>query len=272
MDAASGRAGDTRRTRMRIGRRNAGILALTATVAVGAVGIATAAPDGNSSSLKGSKIAPSKLPKKRFKKATLFVHTHTDYADAGNKPQGGFVRRTQIFFDDDGMTNPKGIAKCPGDFSSNTTLKQAMHDCGKAKVGTGTATATSTGSDVIPGCVLIFNGTPHGDRPTVIIFTRVTVPGPADCSSPSTNTTGSTSVTLTGVLKKTSGDFGTILDVNNIDASPLPLTDFNTKTHRGKYITARCHDKNHKLDIKGKFTYTDGQSDTVHTSQRCRVA
>jgi len=256
---------------MRSGRRHAAI-ALTAVVAVGAVGIATAAPDGNSSSLEGSKTAPTTLPKKKFRSATLFVHTHTDYAHPGDRAQGGFVHRTQIFFDDDGITNPKGIARCPGAFSSNTTIEQAMQACHNSKVGTGTAKATSNGSDVLPGCVLIFNGKTQRGNPTDIIFTRIFTPGTLDCSSLSTNTKGAVSVTLTGVLKKATGDFGTVLDVKNVDAASLPLMDFKTKTHRGRYITARCHDKNHRLNIKGKFTYSDGQTDTVRTSQRCRVA
>ena len=61
-----------------------------------------------------------------------------------------------------------------------------------------------------------------------------------------------------------------MLDVNNIPRS-LPLSDFLVTTQRGSYITSRCHDANKQLNTKGKFTYSDGQSDTVSSSKACTV-
>ncbi len=42
-------------------------------------------------------------------------------------------------------------------------------------------------------------------------------------------------------------------------------------SQKGGFISARCHDTDKKLNFKGKFTYSDGQSDNVGTSQSCTV-
>jgi hypothetical protein len=63
---------------------------------------------------------------------------------------------------------------------------------------------------------------------------------------------------------------GKMLDVPNIPRT-LPLIDYNVTTQRGSYIQSRCHDADKRLNIKGKFTYSDGQSDTVGSSVACQV-
>src|SRR5581483_2436526 len=129
---------------------------------------------------------------------------------------------------------------------ANTTMGHAMALCGKAKVGSGTAVATSTQNASIKNCVLVFNGPKKGGKPKG-------------------NNSGSLTILLTGVIKPASGDYGNQLDVKNIDSAPLPLKDFKATVGGGKskYIKARCHDKDHTLNAKAKFTYSDGQSDTV---------
>jgi hypothetical protein len=258
---------------MRIRMRYVALFALAATAAVALVGIATAAPNGNSSSLKGSKFIPSKLPKNSFKSGALFVHTHANYAHPGGI--GGATDRAQLFFDDDGKLDTSGVPTCTENRIQGKNMKAAMAACGSAKVGTGKAQA----SGGINGCVLVFNGKPSNGRPTDLVYTRAKVPGTFSCAHPSSNTGGDVTVILNGVVKPNpaslGGDFsgGKELDVQHINsASPFPLTDFQVTTKRGNYISARCHDSNHKLNIKGKFTYTDGQSDTVSSSQTCTVA
>jgi hypothetical protein len=248
---------------MRVRRRHPAILGLAALAAV-SVGIATAAPDGNSSSLQGSGFTPSKLPKKKFEAGKLTTHLHTNYADAGNVGAGGFVRRTQLFFDDDGKIDTRGIPACRQNLNG-LNMAAAMAACSKAKVGSGTAHAQPN----LPNCVLLFNGPKQDKHPTLIVFTRV---GTSTCGDPAHNMSGAGSFTLKGVIKKASGDYGTMLDVNPVyPSAPSPLDNFNTTVKRGHYVSSRCHDRNRRLDIKAKFTYTDNQSDTVHTSQKCKV-
>jgi hypothetical protein len=155
-----------------------------------------------------------------------------------------------------------------------------MAACGTAKVGTGTAQALA-GATTVNGCVLVFNGKPTAaGQPTDLIFTRVQASPPftISCANPASNTQGTTTVILEGVVKANPSslgpDFqgGKMLDVDHITSvAALPLTDFKVTTQRGSYISARCHDANKLLNIKGKFTYTDGQSDTVGASTACKV-
>jgi hypothetical protein len=264
---------------MRIRMRYGAPLALAAVAAMAVVGIAAAAPNGNSSSLQGSGFKPLTLPKNTYKAGALIVHTHANYAKPGQAPLGGYTDRAQLYFDNDGKLNPTGIPRCDkSKISGNITMKVAMARCGTAKVGTGTAQAL-LGPSTIKGCVLVFNGKPTAaGQPTDLIFTRfhASVPSSINCSNPANNTSGNTTVLLEGIVKQNPAslgpDFkgGRMLDVPNIPRT-LPLSDFFVTTQRGKYITARCHDANKMLNIKGKFTYSDGQSDTVASQKACQV-
>ena len=252
---------------MRIRRRYAVGLSLAAAGAVAVAGIALAAPDGNHSTLAAN-VIPSKLPQTNYKRAKLFTHVSTTYAHPGSKPQGGFVRKTQIWYDDDGKINANAVPVCNQSLA-NTTMAQAMSRCGSAKVGTGKAVATSTANANIPACVLVFNGPRQNGNPTVLLHTRIQG---SNCSQPAGNNSGSLTVLLKGVIKPASGDFGNILEVDKIDTQPLPLKDYQATVGGGNnYITARCHDTNHTLNAKAKFTYSDGQSDVVNYSKPCTV-
>ena len=260
---------------MRIRMRYAAPLALAAVVAL--AGIALAAPNGNTSSLQGSGIKPTTLPKTTYKNAALIVHTHTTYAHPASTTQGGFVDRTQLYFDNDGKINATGVPRCDrSKITGNITMKQAMAACGTAKVGAGTAGAL-LGTSTVHGCALVFNGKPNAQgQPTDLIFTRLQVPGSISCANPATNQNGNASVLLDGTVKPNPAslgpDFqgGKMLDVPNIPRT-LPLIDYNVTTQRGSYIQSRCHDADKRLNIKGKFTYSDGQSDTVGSSVACQV-
>jgi hypothetical protein len=262
---------------MRIRMRYAVPLALAAVVAF--AGIALAAPDGNTSSVQGSGIKPTVLPRLAYKNAALIVHTHANYAHPGSATQGGYTTHAQLYFDNDGKLNPTGVPRCDrSKITGNITMKQAMAACGTAKVGAGTAAAL-LGTSTVHGCALVFNGKPNAqNQPTDLIFTRfnVTVGGTINCSSPATNQSGNATVLLDGTVKPNPSslgpDFtgGKMLDVPNIPRT-LPLSDYNVTTQRGSYIQARCHDADHRLNIKGKFTYSDGQSDTVGASTACTV-
>jgi hypothetical protein len=264
---------------MRI-RRRAAVVALAGVAALVTMGGAAALAN-NVSSLTGSKIIPSKLPKTTYKSASLFVHTHTNYTHPGDKAHGGFAKTVTLLFDNDGKISTAGIPTCAGTFSSTTTLKQAYATCGpqagaskNALVGTGTA-STAPNSN-FPGCVAAFNGKPSSGHPTIVLFTRVTVVpnGTANCANPANNTSGSTSLTLKGTITNAGvPDFGSKLTVPNIDTAPLPLDDFTTTVKRGKYITARCNDANKILNIRGTFAYsgTGEPADTVNSTQHCTV-
>jgi hypothetical protein len=252
---------------MRIKRRTAVVLAIAAAGALATTGFALAntASNGNVSSVKFN-FSPTKLPKKKFHKGALTLGTKTVFANAPSDP-GGDTSRVQLLIDDDIKLNGNAAPKCNPAFSSQTTMAQAMAQCGNAKIGSGTAHSANTASN-IPGCVLVFNGTNN----RVILYTRLFTSG-FTCSNPSTNNGGAITITLFGKLKHASGDFGTQLDVPNIDSlTPAPLGDFTAKIKKGGYIKGRCHDGNKKLNVKGTHTYNDGVKSTDNVSVKCKVS
>jgi hypothetical protein len=270
---------------MRIQRRNAALIALAGVAALVTVGGASALAN-NVSTLSGSKITPSKLPATTFKPASLYVHTGTMYTHPGVKAQGGFAKTVTLLFDDDGKITTGSVPQCPGTFSSTTTLKQAWNACGPgagasknaylSPVSGVSGRASTAPPSNFNGCVLAFRGQNSGANPTIVLFTRVTLVqnGTANCANPGSNTSGNTSVTLKGTITNAGvADFGKKLTVPNIDTAPLPLDDFNTTVQRGNYISARCHDANKILNIRGTFAYSgSGEApDTVNSSQACTV-
>ena len=269
---------------MRIRKRTT-VVALAGVAALVTMGGAAALAN-NVSTLSGSKITPSKLPATTFKQASLFVHTGTTYTSPGDKAHGGFAKTVTLLFDDDGKISTTGIPQCAGTFTSGTTLKQAWAACGPAAGASKNAylsptTGVSGRASTAPpsnfnGCVLAFNGKPSNGNPTIVLFTRVTlaVNGTANCANPANNTSGNTSLTLKGTITNAGvADFGKKLTVPNIDTAPLPLDDFTTTVKRGNYITARCHDANKILNIRGTFAYsgTGEAPDTVNSTEHCTV-
>ncbi len=248
---------------MRIGRMFVVVLAGAVAGALALAGIAIASGDSTAT----FQFTPDKVPKRTYAKGKLSVHTHTDYTGVGTK-----TFRTQLYFDDDLKISTTRIPRCNvANISGNITMKQAMAKCGDAQVGSGRAQANLTTPGDVNGCVLAFNGKPSGGRPTLVLFTRLQVPGLINCSNPASNQNGNTTVLLQGLLKGASGDYGTQLDVNNIPQG-LPLSDFKVSVKRGRYVSARCHDGNKTWNMKTRFTYVNpSATQTVNSSETCRV-
>jgi hypothetical protein len=250
---------------MRFGTRSAGTLALAMVAALAVAGIALASGTSTVSFI----FSPDKVPKRHYQKGSLFVHTHTAYTGSTK------TDRARLYFDDDFKIRTKGIPKCDKTkISGNIDMAAAMAQCGRAKIGSGKARANVVVPGDVHACVLAFNGKRSHHKPTILLFTRAQVTGAIDCSDPKTNHNGNVTVVLEGVVKKASGDFGPLLDINHINAASggIPLSDFRTTIKRGRYVSARCHDRNKKWNLKTKFTYTQPSStQTVHASQKCKV-
>jgi hypothetical protein len=252
---------------MRIKKRSAVILALAAAGALAVVGIALAAAH----STVGFSFTPGNVPKTTFQKGELFVHTHTNYSNPGNSNPGGATQRATLNFDDDFRVKPSAVPKCT---PTGGDLAHAMAQCARARIGKGRATATANGAFTIHGCVLAFNGKRSGGRPTVRLFTRVDVSAPSSihCGHPRRNHGGNATVILKGVIKPSplAGDFGKQVDFKHItSAAAFPLTDFRVHIRKGNYISARCHDGNHKWNMRTKFTYNNGTKETVRSARTC---
>jgi hypothetical protein len=252
---------------MRFRRRRIAIFAVAAIGALAAAGTAFAITN-NTSSVNFTFTPNSGGLTNSFKSGKLFVHTHTNFAHPGNKAQGGFTKRVQLFFDSDIKFNTGAAPTCNVSLA-NTNQAQAMQRCGPSLIGRGAAQATSTAGATIKGCVLAFNGKKNGaGQPTIILHSRFVM---NTCpANPSTSTGGSIDAILTGTLKPANkAGFGKVLDVPNIDTQPLPLKDFNTTVKKGTYVQARCTQS--PLRAQAKFTYSGtGQApDTVNATQGC---
>jgi hypothetical protein len=242
------------------------MVALAVAGSLSATGIALGA--GNSTATLD--FTPDRVPKNTYRNGSLSVHTHTAYSGLGST----FTSRAQLNFDDDLKINAQGIPRCnTPSVSGNITMQQAMAACGNARVGNGRAEANLATPGDITGCVLAFNGQPSGGRPTLLLFTRLQIPGSINCSNPASNTNGNGSVLLQGLLKGASGDFGRQLDVDNIPQT-APLSDFRVTVQRGSYVSARCNDADRQWNLRTKFTYTNpsGSTQTVNDSKTCTVA
>ncbi len=258
-------------------------LATAVALTLTATAIAPAAPPTNSESKLKARIIPSKLPKKRFRNASLFVDTSTVYPNDGGTPTHPTKRpepttHVVIDFDDDGTVRPGAVATCKvsdAAFENFTgTIFQATQMCGRKSVlGSGIATvclAGATGNDCggvnqpEQADVIAFNGQPKNRKPTVYLYAK----GKGDIAAIGQE--------LTGTIRRSplGGDYGKRLDV------PVPplgggigaLTDFRVTVSKGSYIRARCHDRNHRLNARARFTYNDGTSEVVRSKQRCRIA
>ena len=64
------------------------------------------------------------------KPASLFVHTHTNYADPGNKAQGGFAKTVTLLFDNDFAITPGTVPTCTTAQLSGKNISQAWATCG----------------------------------------------------------------------------------------------------------------------------------------------
>jgi hypothetical protein len=258
---------------MRSKRRIAAVLTLATAGALAVAGIAYA-----TSSTVTMHFSPSNVPTSTYQAGQINVHTHTNYTNVNSN----FTDKAQLNFDNDFKVNTSARPKCDKTKISGTkTMKQAMAACGSALIGKGTATAAA-GANTVHACVLAFNGSGTGGH--VLLFTRANAAPPftIDCSNPSSNTAGNTNVLLDGKYSANpsslGGDYanGKQLLFSGIHAaSPLPLTDFNvtvgkpTVSNAGNYVSARCHDGNHQWNLKTKFTYNGGATQTVNASQTC---
>jgi hypothetical protein len=236
---------------------------------------------GNQSCVNGA-ITPNTGLGSTFKNASLYTHVATRYLHPGNKPQGGFTKSVSVLYDSDGKITPGTIPKCTTAQLSGKNISQAWNTCGP---GAGAAhnaylspaTAVSGRASTAPpsnfnGCTLVFRGPTVGANTTVLLYTRITLVanGTANCNNPAANTSGNTTIVLTGTIAPAGvAGFGKKLVTAGIDSLPLPLDDFYATIQRGSYIQAKCSAS--PLNIRGIFQYSgSGQAtDTSNFTQPC---
>jgi hypothetical protein len=243
--------------------------ALVAAAAVGlagalsAVGISSAATTVTIQPSAG--INPSNLPKQKFAPASLNVVVQSNVDSPGEIPDE--VRKTTLSFDDDGKITTTGLKTCNRSIAQlqQMTTAQAKAACRPSIVGGGTARALIPPATTTNAVVTAFNGKKAGRKPTILLHAQTDI--------------GVIQVLKGTISKVNAGDFGTRLTVPVPDLpAGAVLTRFETTVKkkwrfRGKtynYITARCHDGNKTLNMKGAFDMASGPNQTSNDSKRCR--
>jgi hypothetical protein len=248
---------------MRMRRLLAAMLALA--LALTAAGAVHAASRSVKQAITGQ-VKPRKQPKRKFRNVKIHIRTATaDAADSSLVPP--VANRALIDFDNDLIFRPRSAARCPLSRIDGKSTADARSACRKALVGWGKAGLRLGNpgdpplTSDIPVKVSAFNGQLSGGHPTVILH-----------SDP-----GFTPVDLIGRLIKSprGRDWGRRLDVT-IPPTGGSLTFFDVTVKHGRYVRARCHDRNHRWNFHGRFLYDDSggtypASADAYAKQRCYV-
>jgi len=248
------------------------IIAVAAVLSVAAVAYAA----NTTTATEKIGVSPSKLSKKDFKGVKLTTTTtFLANGDPGTSTAPTLTPAAasdvKLKFDDDLKFTTKGLATCKQSQIEQTTTDQAINKCGKAKIGTGSATVCVVGTPGSPcagpftGKITAFNGKPKNGNPTILLHVRV------DALS--------STVILVGTLKGGgSGDYGKTLDVPVPSTVPTATTNFKVaiekqykyKGKKKKYVTARCADKDKKINLQATVTYSAGEdTDKPSSFQKC---
>lgn len=246
------------------------VLAVSILAAAAVAGPVVTGPNGNTQ-LIDSQIRPKKLSKKKFTPGSLKVRTLTTSTTAANGVPVPAVKAT-IDFDRNARLYTKGLPTCDPGQLQNQSTENAIRACGGAKIGSGEATALlAVGPQVytVPQTVTVFNGTPQGGKPTVILHTYGTTPIVV-------------SLVLVGTVSNFNKEgYGPRLDLNIplIAGGTGALKEFKVTINRKwrfkgvkrSFISAKCPNSR-KLKARGKFTFRDGESLTAFSTQSCRQA
>ena len=214
-------------------------------------------------------VSPTKLDKKKFKPATIFVDVITDNNDeAGQNPdQPPSADRTQVDFSPNMKFTPSAVPQCdvPASALNNTNTETATDLCGKDSIvsvpGEGKTEATVlidpnplvNGETPVPIDVVVtaFNGF---EKDSLYLHARA-------------DAVNNTSV-LPGKLKKGPSGFGRTLDVTIPDLLAGAISDFKTTVKAGKYVQARCKDKT--PTFQARTDYENHSSTTATADDPCK--
>ena len=200
-----------------------------------------------------TKLSPSKLPKKQYKPAQIYVEilTGPNSSDPTNPEQPPSAFRTKVNFTSNMKFDTTKAPKCKGTEAQlqNTTTDQAKSICGSksivskgSKVPTGPEHTNGTSAWVtvdlpgdnttlgVPVVVTAFNGEKKNQ---LFLHSRA-------------DSVNNTSV-LVGKLKKGPKGYGSTLDVKIPPLLAGAISRFTTTVKSGKYVQARCKNKNMKF-------------------------
>ena len=229
-------------------RRNMlAVLGLSAVLAIGVVGLASAAKvkiqAGNLITTFGGNASPKAMPKNRYVpvKTNIFGKIETN---DGTHPSA--LREAVVDFDKDTKINVKGLPACKAGQLEARDTKAALKICGKAKIGSGGSHVEIAFPEQKPILVdsplTVFNGGEKGGKVKLLIHIFITVPVPAAVVTEVTITRKGSGLHSVAKVPVVAGGSGSAIDFNfNIG---------RTYTYKGKkvgYGEAKCPDGKFKV-------------------------
>lgn len=246
-------------------------LAIAGVMAFAVVSVASGAGDQTQQTIDAT-ITPTKLDKKQYKPATLFVDIETAPNDEHSElQQPPNVIRTQLDLPTNLKFDTSAVPRCAvsNDDLAGTTPEEAIAACGKAsKVsvdsGTSAQVQIATGPDsslFLDTAVTAFNG--HA-KDTIYLHSYQPDFG---------NTT-----ILVGKLKNGPQGFGKMLDVTIPKLDAGGLSKFIVTVKAGKYVQARCKSKTNNFQARSTWkddpatpTVNEGHTPTTGTdTTKCK--
>lgn len=246
-------------------------LAIAGVMAFAVVSAANGADDQTQQTVDGT-ITPTKLDKKKFKPATLFIDVETAPNDEHSElQQPPSAIRTQVDFPANLKFDTSAVPRCKVTDAelAGTTTEEATDACGKdskVSVDSGTSAQVQVGlsptnSLPVDAVVTAFNG--HA-KDTIYLHSYV-----ADF--------GNTTI-LIGKLKDGPPGFGKTLDVTVPKLDAGAISKFITTVKAGKYVQARCKSKTNAFQARSTYkddpatpTVNEGHTPTTATdSTKCK--
>lgn len=219
---------------------------------------------GNGNSLSAdAKIKPTTLSKRTPTPASLEIATK---ASTDNP-----AVRAVMDFDKNGEYFTRGLPTCNENKLKGKDRDMAVKECKKAMIGSGSASALISFFGQAPqqtkAALTIFNGTPKGGKPTVVLH--------AYAKTPVEN-----AYVFSGVVSRyRKQGFGTRFDIEfpklfggngAIGAFNIKLAKkFRFKGKKRSLVSAKCPGSK-KLKSRIAFTYQDGETLTVPSTKTCK--
>jgi hypothetical protein len=240
--------------------------ALVGLIAVGVVGIATAAGGGPVTAEAGNLkftfdggFKPTKLPKKKMVPIVLTASGKIETKDGTHPPA---LKEVQVETDKNGTINVKGVPVCKSGQLQSRDTKAAEKVCGSAIIGTGTTGVEIAFPEQKPipvnSKLLVFNGGKSGGTTTLFIHAYITVPTPAAIV---------TTVKIKSIKK---GRYGTlsIASVPKIAGGSGSVKSFSLQVgNKKKVLFAQCPDG--KLQAHATSKFADGTKVSASIVRTC---
>lgn len=210
-------------------------------------------------------ITPTKLDKKKFKPAQIFVDIKTKNNEGSDQPPS--ASRTIVDFTKNLKFDTKAVPNCEGTEAElqNTTTDTAKEVCGtKSIVSVANGTSAHVTIDTTPGI-------PGGAAPIDVVVTAF------NGTSPNTlylharaDAANNTSVLVGKLGKGRNSQYGSNLDVTIPPLLAGAIDDFKTTVKAGSYVQARCKSKTNEFAAETTFSNFTSPKVTDTTSTTCK--